>query len=84
MLNVCWLLLLILLFLLQSIYCLLWLDEGKVEVTDFVSKKDIFGRVSILGDLVPTELHFFSQAEDKSSFLHLPTPGYTFPRPVDF
>lgn len=55
-----------------------------MEVTDVTSKEDIVGCVSILGDLVPRELHFYSQEEHKSFSLHLTTPGCTFPHPVDF
>lgn len=59
-------------------YCLPELDEGSVEDTDFTSKEDIFGCVNILGDLVPKELHFYPQAEDKSFSLYLPPLGCTF------
>lgn len=40
------------------------LVEWKKWRSDFTGKEDMFGGVSILKDLVPRELHFYSQAED--------------------
>lgn len=57
-----WLLLsILLLFLLHNIVFLSWMKG--VWRTDFTGKEDMFGCVSILKDLVPRELHFYSQAE---------------------